>query len=194
MRELLLATTNKGKIPGLMAGLYDIPFKILSLNEVKMPENFEVEEPGTTYEAHAAIKAIIYGKRANMLTIADDSGLEIDALDGGPGVHTKDYFNGTKEERIHRLLEEMKDVPEGKRAARYRDVIALYDPTNEKIRFAEATTDGYIASAPLGDNGFGFDQIFFSTDLGKTFGQSTVEETDSVSHRGRALRKARETI
>jgi len=194
MRELLLATANKGKIPGLMAGLRDIPFKILTLNDVKMPEGFEVEEPGSTYEAHAAIKAIIYGKHAGMITVADDSGLEVDAMSGEPGVHTAHYFHGTKQERIDALLERLKDVPESKRTARYRDVIAIYDPRNDKVRFAEATTEGRVALKPSGENGFGFDQVFLSDDLGKTFGESTVEEVDRVSHRGRALAKAREIL
>lgn len=194
MRKLLLATGNKGKIPGLKIGLGDIPFEILTLNDVQMPAGFEVEEPGSTYEAHAAIKAIIYGKHADMVTVADDSGLEIDALDGWPGVHTANCFEGTKAERIAQLLEKMKDIPEGKRTARYRDVIAMYDPANDRVRFAEATTEGSIAFESRGENGFGFDQVFISDDLGKAFGESTVEEIDSVSHRGRALRKAREIL
>jgi XTP/dITP diphosphohydrolase len=194
MRKLLLASANKGKIPGLKMGLGDIPFEIVTLNEVKMPDGFEVEEPGSTYEAHAAIKAIIYGKHSNLVTVADDSGIEIDALNGEPGVHTAHYFEGTKEERIAALLEKLKNVPESKRSARYRDVIAVYDPVNDKVRFAEATTEGRIAEASHGENGFGYDQVFFSNDLGKTFGEATIEETNRVSHRGRALAKAREIL
>lgn len=194
MRKLLLATANKGKIPGLKIGLGEIPFEIVTLNEIKMPTGFEVEEPGSTYEAHAAIKAIIYGKHSNHVTVADDSGIEIDALNGEPGVHTAHYFQGTKEERIAALLEKLKNVPESKRSARYRDVIAIYDPVNDKVRFAEATTEGRISEAPHGENGFGYDQVFFSHDLGKTFGEATIEETNRVSHRGRALAKAREIL
>lgn len=194
MRELLLATANKGKIPGLKAGLGNVPFNILTLNDVTIPENLNVEEPGSTYEAHAAIKAMIYGKHSNLLCLADDSGLEVDALQGEPGVHTAHYFEGTKEQRIAALLKKLKEVPLEKRTARYRDVIAIYDPTNDKIRFSEAITEGYVAVEPKGHNGFGFDQVFFSNDLGKTFGEATIEETDMVSHRGRALRKAKQIL
>jgi XTP/dITP diphosphohydrolase len=194
MRELLLATGNKGKIPALVAGLRDVPFKIVTLNDIQMPEGFTVEEPGSTYEAHAAIKAIMYGKHSHMLCVADDSGLEVDALPGELGVHTAHYFSGTKAERIAQLLKKLENVPDSQRTARYRVVIALYDPKNDKVRFAEATTEGRVAPEPRGENGFGYDQVFLSFDLGKTFGESTIEELDRVSHRGRALKKAREIL
>ncbi len=88
----------------------------------------------------------------------------------------------------------MNDVPAEKRTCRYRDVIAMYDPVNDKVRFAHGVTEGVLATEPLGEGGFGFDQVFISSDLGKAFGESTVEEIDSVSHRGRALRKAKEIL
>lgn len=194
MRELLLATANTGKIPGLIEGLGDIPFKIVTLNDVTLPPGFEVEEPGSTYEAHAAIKAMIVSKHTGLLTLADDSGLEIDALGGEPGVHTANYFVGTRDERIQKLLEKMSAVPEGERGAQYRCVIALYDPKNDKVRFAEATTRGSITTEMRGDNGFGYDPVFLSDDLGKTFGESSLEEVSKVSHRGRALAKARDIL
>ena len=88
----------------------------------------------------------------------------------------------------------MRAVPDGKRAARYRSVIALYDPTNDKIRFARGVAEGAITFGPQGDNGFGYDPVFMSNDLGKTFGESTLKDVTSVSHRGRPLKKAREIL
>lgn len=194
MRELLIATGNKGKIPGLLEGLKGAPFVFKTLNDISIPEGLEVEEPGTTYEAHAIIKAFVYGKHANMLALADDSGLELDAFPEAMGVQTAHYFEGTRAERVEQLLEMMKDVPAEKRTCRYHDVIAMYDPVNDKVRFAYGVTEGILATEPLGENGFGFDQVFISNDLGKAFGESTVEETNSVSHRGRALKQAKEVL
>ncbi len=194
MRELLLATGNRGKIPGLKTGLGDIPFKILTLADVKLPAGFNVEEPGSTYESHAIIKAFTCSKHTGLLTLADDSGLEIEALDGGPGVHTAHYFPGTRDEQISQLLEKMKGIPDGARRAQYRCVIAIYDPLNDKIRFAEGITKGTITNESIGNNGFGFDSVFRYDEGGKTGGEMTVEDKNPVSHRGRALAKAREIL
>jgi XTP/dITP diphosphohydrolase len=194
MRELLLATGNKGKIPGLMEGLKGAPFTFKTLNDFPELAGLDVEEPGTTYEAHAIIKAFVYGKHTNLLAVADDSGLELDAFPEAMGVQTAHYFEGTRAEKVAQLLALMKDVPTEKRTCRYRDVIAMYDPTTDKVRFAYGVTEGVLATEPLGDGGFGFDQLFISNDLGRAFGEMTVGEIDSVSHRGRALRKAREIL
>lgn len=194
MRDLLLATANKGKIPGLMEGLKGAPFVIKTLNDFTLPDGLDVEEPGTTYEAHAIIKAFVYGKHTGLLSVADDSGLELDAFPEAMGVQTAHYFAGTREEKVAQLLDLMKDIPAAKRTCRYRDVIAMYDPTNDKVRFAYGVTEGVHATEPHGEGGFGFDQLFISNDLGKAFGVMTDAEIDSVSHRGRALRKAKEIL
>jgi XTP/dITP diphosphohydrolase len=194
MGALLLATGNAGKIPGLLAGLGEIPFTIVSLNDVTLPDSFIVEETGSTYESNALIKAFMYGKHAGLLTLADDSGLEVDALGGEPGVHTAHYFSGTRDERIQQLLDKLAGMPMEKRTARYRCVIALYDPKNDKVRFAEGASEGKIALEPHGTHGFGYDPVFLSDDLGKTFGDSSLEDVTGVSHRGRALVKAREIL
>jgi non-canonical purine NTP pyrophosphatase (RdgB/HAM1 family) len=194
MRDLLLATANKGKIPQLLAGLNGVPFNIKSLNDVLLPSNLVVEEPGSTYEAHAIIKAFVYGKHANMLALADDSGMEIDAFPDAMGVHTAHYFTGTRAENVANLLEMMKDVPHEQRTCRYRAVIAIYDPVNDNVRFAEGVTEGYVTTESKGDGGFGYDQIFFSADAQKTFGEMEHHEIDKVSHRGRALKAAREIL
>src|SRR3989344_8896310 len=137
MRELLVATRNEGKLPGILVGLKEVPFTIVTLNNTDVPDNYVVEEPGSTYEAHAAIKAILYGKKSCLLTLADDSGLEVDALDGWPGIHSATHIQGSDVDRLNMLLERMKDVPEGRRGAQYRSVVAVFDPLTDKIRFAE---------------------------------------------------------
>jgi XTP/dITP diphosphohydrolase len=194
MRELLVATRNQKKMPGLLAGLKGVPFKIVSLNDTDIPKDFSVEEPGNTYEAHAAIKAFTYGKRSGLLTLADDSGIEVDELGGWPGVHSATYMQGTDSDRMHGLLEKMKDIPEGKRGAQYRAVIAIYDPSNDKVRFAEGVTRGRILFAPEGTNDFGYNPVFFSDDLGQSFGVAPFEDQVTVSHRTRALAKAKEIL
>lgn len=194
MRELLIATGNKGKIPGLLEGLKGAPFVFKTLNDISVPSGLDVEEPGTTYEAHAIIKAFVYAKHTGMLSLADDSGLELDAFPDKMGVQTAYAFEGNRAERVAQLLEMMKDVPAEKRTCRYRDVIAMYDPSNDRVRFAYGVTEGVLATEPCGEGGFGYDQIFISNDLGRAFGECTVEEVDSVSHRGRALKKAKEIL
>lgn len=194
MRELLIATGNKGKIPGMLVGLQGIPFEIRTLADIELPSGFVVEEPGSTYEAHAVIKAIIYGKKADMLTIADDSGIEIDALSGWPGVHAATWLAGSAEDRMLGLLEQMKDIPNGERGAQYRSVIAIFDPVTEKIRFAEGTCRGSITVEPKGTEGFGYDPIFFSDDLQAVFAEMPLEDRAKVSHRARSIAKAREIL
>ena len=181
-------------MPGLLAGLQDIPFQIISLNDTDVPRDFVVEEPGNTYEAHAAIKAILYGKKANMLTLADDSGLEIDALGGWPGVHAATFIAGSETDRNNAVLEKMHDIPEEKRGAQYRATIAIYDPETDKVRFAEGICRGSILTQPKGNEGFGYDPIFFSNDLQACFGELPLSERAKVSHRARALTKAKEIL
>ena len=194
MRKLLIATRNEKKMPGLLAGLKDIPFRVISLNDTYIPENFTVEEPGSTYEAHAAIKAFTYGKRAGMLTLAEDSGIEVDALGGWPGVYSATHKEGSDADRMMELLAKLKGVPESERGAQYRSTIAIYDPVNDKVRFAEGTTRGRITTEPHGDDDFGYNPVFFSDDLQQIFGEATFEEKVRVSHRTRAVQKAREVL
>jgi XTP/dITP diphosphohydrolase len=194
MHQLLVATRNQKKMPGLLVGLKDVPFDIITLNDTHIPKEFVVEEPGSTYEAHAAIKAFTYGKRAGVLTLADDSGIEVDALNGWPGVYSATYLAGSDMDRLNGLLEKMNNIPAGKRGAQYRSVIALYDPENDKIRFAEGLTRGHIVVEPRGDDDFGYNPIFFSDELQQTFGEATFENKVRVSHRTRALDKAREML
>ena len=194
MRELLIATRNEGKMPEIRHALEGLPFHVIDINDVKALEGFDVEETGTTFEENATIKAREYGKRTGMLTVADDSGVEVDAIQGEPGVKSARYAPGNDKDRYMKLLDVMKDIPDEKRAAKFKVVIAIYDPATEKVRTCEGIALGHITREPMGERPFGYDPVFFYDEAGKTGGQMQVEEKNVYSHRGKALKKARELL
>src|SRR3989338_2798141 len=121
MKKLLIATRSKGKFPEIVSELSGLPFDFLNLNDVpELPSNFEVEEPAVTFEGNAIIKAMILGKKTGLLTLAEDAGLEVDILNGRPGVYTARYTPGTDEDRYKKLLGELQGITEEKRIARFR--------------------------------------------------------------------------
>jgi len=192
MKKLLIATRSKGKFPEIVSELSGLPFDFLNLNDVpELPSNFEVEEPAVTFEGNAIIKAMILGKKTGLLTLAEDACLEVDILNGRPGVYTARYAPGTDEDRYRKLLNELQNVSEEKRTARFRATIVIYDPSNDKVRTCEGIYEGRIALEPIGNNGFGYDPIFYNEELNMTNAQMTMEEKNKVSHRGKALRKAK---
>lgn len=194
MRELLVATRNKGKIPEITAALSGMPFQILSLEDAKVPADFEVEEIGQTFEGNALIKAFRYGEKSGKLTLAEDSGLEVDTLNGRPGVLSSRYAPGSDEDRYKKLLSELAGIPYDERGAQFRAVVAIYDPESNRIRTCEGIMRGHIVGEPRGSNGFGYDPVFYSDEMDKTGGEMTLAEKNRVSHRGRALIKARELL
>lgn len=191
LRKLLIATRNKGKIEEIRLELRDLPLEVVGLEEAGVPKAFEVEEPAMTMEGNAIIKAMTYGRKSGLLTMAEDAGLEVDALGGRPGVFSARYAPGTDEDRYRKLLEELADVSDVERGAQFRAVVAMYDPSNEKIRTCEGVYRGTIIRESRGENGFGYDPIFFNAELKKTNAEMTKEEKNSVSHRGMALWKAK---
>jgi XTP/dITP diphosphohydrolase len=192
MRELLVATGNVGKVREIQEFLRDTPFTVVGLRDKDIDK--EVEEVGNTFEGNALIKAMTYGKWANILTLAEDSGLEIDALDGRPGVQTKPYAAGTPDNGFQKIFDEMKDVPEEERGAQFHSTIVLYDPANDKIRICEGIARGSITHEAIGTNNFGQDPIFRYDDTGRTGGEMSVVEKNAVSHRGKALTKVKEIL
>ncbi len=195
MTKLLIATRNIHKIPTITKELLGVSFEIVGLDSVgSLPSNYEVNEQAMTFEGNAITKAIIFGNKTGLLTLADDSGLCVDALDGRPGVLSARYAQGSAKDRYMKLLDELKDVPKEKRTAQYIAVIAIYDPRSETVNTYEGLCEGLIMTKPIGKNGFGYDPVFFSTDLKKVFAQASAEEKDSVSHRGRAMRKAKDYL
>jgi XTP/dITP diphosphohydrolase len=188
---LLIATSNKGKVTELAALLEGLNCRVIGLEDLpQVPP--PVEETGTTFVANALIKADYYHAITGMLTLADDSGLEVDALDGRPGVYSARYgAEGLSSAgQVALLLDEMKDAPEEKRTARFVCAIALVGaPDGRAIRQTfEGRCEGRIAFNPRGAGGFGYDPIFIDQELGRTFAELTPEEKASRSHRGKALR------
>lgn len=190
-RKLLIATRNKGKLEEIRLELHDLPFEVVGLEEAGVPKEFDVEEPAMTMEGNAIIKAMTYGRKTGLLTLAEDAGLEVDALYGRPGVLSARYAPGTDEDRYRKLLEELKEVSDDKLGAQFRAVVAIYNPASEKIRTCEGIYRGVITREPKGMNGFGYDPIFYNTELKKTNAEMTKKEKNLVSHRGMALRMAK---
>lgn len=188
--KLLLATTNQGKIKEYQELLKELPLEVISLKQITGQENFMIKETGVTFKDNAKIKAEVLGMKTGLLTLADDSGLEIDALGGAPGVKSQ-RFAKTDSERINKAIMLMKNIPEKERTARFKACLALYFPESGNIKFFQGVAEGKISKKPKGKSGFGYDPIFFSDELGKTFGQASSEEKNKVSHRGKALIKVK---
>jgi len=189
MRELLLATTNYHKLEEYRAIFSDLPFHLLSLHDIHL--DLDVEETGATFAENAELKALAYARASGMLTLADDSGLEIDALGGAPGVYSA-RFGGREtsyEERFRLLLEQLKGLAGEQRTARYRCAVTLAEPSGY-YQTVEGALEGLIADAPRGQYGFGYDPIFFIPELGKTSAELTSEHKNRISHRGRAAQLA----
>ena len=186
--KLLIATHNAGKLAELRDLLRDVPYKLLSLTEVGI--ELDVDETGETLEENAALKATTYARLAGMLTLADDSGLEVDALDGAPGVRSARYAgpHATDADRIAKLLGNLAPHPQPW-TARFRCVIAIATPDG-KTELHDGACEGVIISQPRGDNGFGYDPVFLLTARGKTMAELTDDEKNALSHRGVAVRKA----
>lgn len=184
--KLIIASNNKGKIKEFKKLLEPMGYEVFSQREADI--NIEVEENGTTFEENAAIKARAIFKLTGCATLADDSGISVDALDGAPGVYSARY--GTPdlddEGRTALLLKEMQNVPDDKRTARYVAVIHFIKENGEEIS-VRGECEGKIGYEPVGENGFGYDPVFIYGD--KTFAQHTEEFKNSVSHRANALRK-----
>ena len=194
MRQLLIATRNEGKMPEIRHALEGVPFTVLDVNDAPALAGFEPEETGATFEENAMLKAKEYGARAGMLTLSDDSGIEVDALNGEPGVNSAYYAPGTDADRNKKLLAALENVPDAERTARMVSVIAIYDPATGAERSCRAEVNGRITREPRGERLFGYDPIFLYDEAGKTGGEMTVQEKDGYSHRGRALAKARDIL
>ena len=185
--KLILATKNKGKLAEIIKLLKGLRYEVQSLADYS--EIGDIPEDGTTFIENATIKAKMVAKLTRQLTLADDSGLEVEALDGKPGIKSSRYAKSDKE-RNQKLLNAIKDIPWDKRNARFVCAIAISTPDG-KIETMQETCEGLIAFEPKGTNGFGFDPVFYYPPLGKTFAELSRDEKSKYSHRGKALRKAR---
>lgn len=193
MADLVLATRNPDKAREVAALLCGLPWRIRMLSD--FPSAPEVVEDGETCEANAIKKAIEIAKATGCWAVADDTGLEVDALKGGPGVYAARYagLNATYEENCRKLLHELKGVPQQQRTARFMTVAALASPSGE-IKTARGVLEGTITDRCRGEGGFGYDPVFYVPELGKTLAELTLEEKNRISHRAKAFLKLRDLL
>lgn len=189
--ELLVATTNRGKIVELRSLLSSLSLPLRSLDE--FPEVEDVAETGATFAENAILKARGYATQTHLWTLADDSGLEVDALGGAPGVYSARYGGDglTDADRVQRLLEALSQSGDADRIARFVCVIAIADPLGEILNLSTGICEGTIAHAPRGANGFGYDPVFVPEGYEQSFGELTADIKEIISHRARALSAAR---
>lgn len=191
--KLLLATNNQGKIREYRTLLEGIPYDIVTMKEQGL--DIDIEESGVSFEENARFKAITLAAASSFLTLADDSGLEVDALGGEPGVLSHRYAGegASDADRYNYLLAKLEGVPEEKRTARFRCVIAIATPEG-KTRLCQGECRGLITKSPRGEHGFGYDPVFYVPELGKTMAELSPEEKNRISHRARAAARAREIL
>ena len=191
--KLLIATHNPGKIKELSICMEQTPFELLSLSDAGV--DLDVEEHGRTYAENASLKATTYADVSGFPTLADDSGLEVDALDGEPGIRSARYAgeDATDCDRVAFLLEKLNDTPHTHWTARFCCVIALARPRGT-VELFSGQCDGLIVNRPQGTMGFGYDPIFKIPELGKTMAELRLDEKNRVSHRGRAVQSMVSTL
>lgn len=191
--ELVLATGNQDKQKEIIALLSDLPITIRTLKEFEpVPP---IIEDGDTCEANAKKKAVIIAKHTNRLALADDTGLEVEALEGRPGVYAARFAGekATYADNCKKLLQELQGVPPVRRGARFVTVVAIAEP-GDSVQVVEGVLEGKIAEDPRGADGFGYDPVFTVPEKGKTLAEMTLEEKNQISHRGRALVKAKAVL
>ncbi len=193
MRKFIIASNNKGKLDEFGRILDPLGIKVVTAKSEGLVLD-DVEETGTTFSENAFIKASAAFKKTGLPSIADDSGLSVDALGGEPGVYSARYAgeNASDEDKINKLLKNLEDVPFEKRTARFIcSICCIVD--EETVITAEGSCEGIISEKPCGSGGFGYDPVFL-VENGRTFAQISSEEKDKLSHRGKALRELSEKL
>lgn len=193
MKEIILASSNKGKVKEVSAMLADMGIAVLPLSETGYTE--EIDENGTTFTENAVIKAEQVCKALGKPVLADDSGLEIDCLNKEPGIYSARYLGHDTPYEIKNqmILDKLADVPKEERSARFVCSMALAMPSGETLT-TYATMEGEIGYEIKGQNGFGYDPIFFLPEFGMTSAQISPEQKNEISHRGKALRMMKDKI
>lgn len=191
--KILIASKNRGKIREIKRILVLPGVRLFTYEDVGDWE--DVEEKGRTYEENAYLKAEVLVKKFNLPVVADDSGLEVEALGGKPGVNSARYAGdkATDEDKIKKLLNELRGVPEIERKARFRCIALYLSPSGEAIT-AEGVLEGKIGFDPKGSNGFGYDPIFIPEGYDKTLAELSLQEKNKLSHRGKAFRRLRDKL
>ena len=189
MATLLIATRNAGKLEEISRLIAGAPIQTVSLADVGVDR--EVDETGETFEANSTLKASTYARLSGLPTLADDSGLEVDALGGEPGVRSSRYAgdDATDADRVAFLLGRLQNEGRGPWRARFRCVIAIAW-RHDEVELHSGVCEGMVIDTPRGSNGFGYDPVFLIPDLGRTMAELSSVEKNRVSHRGMAVRKA----
>ncbi len=189
MPKLLLATTNQGKVREYRHLLSGLPFELVTPADEGI--DVAVEENHPSYEENARLKAIAYARASQLITLADDSGVEVDSLGGEPGIRSARAAGeeASDKGRVEHLLARLKDVPWEKRTARFKCVIAMATPEG-KTELCHGECQGLITFEPRGENGFGYDPVFYLPEFGKTMAELPLDVKNQVSHRGSAAREA----
>lgn len=190
--SLLFATGNKGKLVEAQTILAGLGITVISSADLPQVANLDVPETGATYAENAAQKAQAYGRLSGLLTCADDSGIEVAALNNEPGIHSARWVEGSEIDRIQALLQRMEGVID--RRARFMSVIALYDPATEAMEYFRGEIAGTLATEPRGTGGFGYDPLLIPVGLTETFGQLGEEVKNTISHRYKALKSMAEYL
>lgn len=192
-RRLLVATHNMGKVREYRHLLADLPLEVTYLDREGI--DFDVEESGQSFRENAVLKATIYAKATGLWTWADDSGLEVDALDGAPGIRSSRYAGpgASDEVRTSKLLGELRAVPWEERTARFRCVVAVATPQGD-VHTANGRCEGVIGFEPLGHHGFGYDPVFFVPQFGRTMAELDPGLKNEISHRALAARAAKKLL
>ncbi len=188
-REIVIASKNKGKIREIRQIYADLPVAI-----VEHPDLPEVVEDGDTFAANARKKAVEIARHTGKWALADDSGLEVDALQGAPGIYSARWSGGGDEANNDKLLAELRDVPPPARTARYRAVVVVADPDGRVVAEANGVCDGLIGFERKGTGGFGYDPLFVVPQFGRTMAELPAETKHSISHRGEALKRLRDPL
>lgn len=186
--KIILATQNQGKVRELRELLLDDEIEVLSLLDI--PGWEDVEENGVTFADNAALKAREAVRRTGLIALADDSGLEVDALEGAPGVYSARYAGDARdnERNIDKLLQHLESMPEDKRTARFRCALVMATPFGEEY-LTEGAVEGRILTKRHGSDGFGYDPVFYVPEFSRTMAQLTLAEKNTLSHRAQAFRK-----
>lgn len=192
--SLLVATLNKGKLRELQELLSDLPFVLLSLED--FPGIETIPETGSTFLANASLKASGYARQAGVLTLADDSGLVVDALGGRPGVYSARYAGEDTSDaaRVDKLLDEIRDTEISKRTARFVSVTAIAASDGLVLNASQGICEGHIALEPRGAQGFGYDPVFLPETYNLTFAELTPQIKNQLSHRARSLKGTRDFL
>lgn len=192
-KTIIIATHNKGKAKEFKSLFDEYGYNIKTLHD--FPEIGEVPETGDSFSENALQKAATISEKLNTIVLADDSGLEVDALDGQPGIYSARYAgeHGNDQKNNEKLLKKLKNVSEEKRKANFHCTLALVGPEREPL-FVEGNIEGYILFEPQGENGFGYDPLFYIPAFNKSMGELTDEEKNKISHRAIAIENLKDHL